>query len=99
MPNVELVYATEIYTARIREVEAIVPSVKTALDYRRMLDEKDIDAVLIATPQHLPFALLIPNSRCRSVTKRGGIYLWKDGREVTDTRNVTMEHPEEILFS
>ena len=53
VPNVELVYATDIYTARIREVQAIVPGVKTALDYRRMLDEKDIDAVLIATPQHL----------------------------------------------
>jgi predicted dehydrogenase len=53
IPNVELGYATDIYTARIREVEALVPGVKTALDYRRMLDEKDIDGVLIATPQHL----------------------------------------------
>ncbi len=52
-PNVELGYATDIYTARLREVEAIAPGVKTAMDYRRLLDEKDIDAVLIATPQHL----------------------------------------------
>src|SRR5436190_11562011 len=52
-PNVELGYATDIYTARIREVQALVPGVKTALDYRRLLEEKDIDAVLIATPQHL----------------------------------------------
>lgn len=242
VPNVELAYATDIYTARIREVEALVPGVKTALDYRRMLDEKDIDAVLIATPQHLhcehftatlnadkhcyqektmaftvdhakrmrtarlahpkltvqighqscsfgqvadainflsggklgkitminanmyrnsahdkpqwsrpvkadmtpenilwksflgdspekPFdanryinwrffweysggnvyenlchqlsfwykvmGLKIPSA----VTMRGGIYLWKDGREVPDTMNVTMEHPEEVLFS
>jgi predicted dehydrogenase len=29
----------------------------------------------------------------------GGIYLWKDGREVPDTMNVALEHPEEILFS
>ncbi len=29
----------------------------------------------------------------------GGVYLWKDGREVPDTMNVTLEHPEEILFS
>ena len=29
----------------------------------------------------------------------GGLYLWKDGREVPDTMNVSMEHPEEILFS
>lgn len=53
LPNVELAYAADVYTARLREVEAIAPGVKTALDYRRLLDEKDIDAVLIATPQHL----------------------------------------------
>ena len=29
----------------------------------------------------------------------GGIYLWKDGREVPDTMNVAMEQPEEILFT
>jgi predicted dehydrogenase len=35
----------------------------------------------------------------RAVTMNGGVYLWKDGREVPDTMNVSMEHPEEILFS
>jgi predicted dehydrogenase len=34
-----------------------------------------------------------------AVTMTGGLYLWKDGREVPDTMNVAMEHPEEILFS
>jgi hypothetical protein len=29
----------------------------------------------------------------------GGLYLWKDGREVPDTMNVSLEHPEELLFS
>ena len=35
----------------------------------------------------------------KAITMTGGIYLWKDGREVPDTMNVSMEHPEEILFS
>jgi hypothetical protein len=35
----------------------------------------------------------------RAVTSTGGIYLWKDGREVPDTMNVAMEHSEELLFS
>ena len=35
----------------------------------------------------------------KAVNMTGGIYLWKDGREVPDTMNVAMEHPEEILFS
>ena len=30
----------------------------------------------------------------------GGLYLWKDGREVPDTMNVSMEHSkEEMLFT
>jgi predicted dehydrogenase len=39
--------------------------------------------------------LEIPNS----VTATGGIFLWKDGREVPDTMNVSMEQGEELLFS
>ena len=35
----------------------------------------------------------------KAVTMTGGIYLWKDGREVPDTMSVTLEHPEELLFS
>ena len=35
----------------------------------------------------------------RAVTMTGGLYLWKDGREVPDTMNVAMEHSEEILYS
>lgn len=34
-----------------------------------------------------------------AVTMTGGVYLWKDGREVPDTMHVSMEHFEEILFS
>jgi predicted dehydrogenase len=35
----------------------------------------------------------------KSVTMTGGIYLWKDGREVPDTMNVSIEQPEEILVT
>ncbi len=35
----------------------------------------------------------------RAVTMTGGVYLWKDGREVPDTMCVTMEQPEEMLIS
>jgi len=31
----------------------------------------------------------------KAVTMTGGIYLWKDGREVPDTMNVSLEQPEE----
>jgi predicted dehydrogenase len=35
----------------------------------------------------------------QAVSMSGGIYLWKDGREVPDTMHVSMEHTEEVLFS
>jgi predicted dehydrogenase len=52
-PNVECVGAADIYTRRLEEVKQIAPEAKTYLDYRHLLDDKSVDAVLIATPQHL----------------------------------------------
>jgi predicted dehydrogenase len=52
-PNTELIGAADIYTERLSAVKKIAPNAKTYLDYRHMLEDKDIDAVLIATPQHL----------------------------------------------
>src|SRR4051794_4509209 len=52
-PNVECVGAADIYTRRLDEVKQIAPNAKTYLDYRNLLEDKDVDAVLIATPQHL----------------------------------------------
>ena len=51
--NVECVGAADIYTRRLEDVKQIAPNAKTYLDYRHLLDDKSIDAVLIATPQHL----------------------------------------------
>jgi predicted dehydrogenase len=52
-PNVECVGAADIYTRRLEEVKGIAPAAKTYLDYRHLLEDTSIDAVLIATPQHL----------------------------------------------
>jgi predicted dehydrogenase len=53
LPNVECVAAADIYTKALEAVKAIAPNAKTYLDHHRLLDDKDVDAVLIATPQHL----------------------------------------------
>jgi predicted dehydrogenase len=52
-PNVECVGAADVYTRRLDDVKNIAPAARTSLDYRHLLDDKSIDAVLIATPQHL----------------------------------------------
>ncbi len=52
-PNTEFVAFADIWTKRLEDAQKLVPGAKTYLDYRYLLDDKSIDAVLIATPQHL----------------------------------------------
>jgi predicted dehydrogenase len=51
--DVEAVAVADVYTRRHDETKGIVPGIATFKDYRALLDDKTIDAVLIATPQHL----------------------------------------------
>jgi predicted dehydrogenase len=53
LPNAEVVAFADIYTKRLDDAKKVVPDAKTYLDHRYLLDDKSIDAVLIATPQHL----------------------------------------------
>jgi predicted dehydrogenase len=50
--NAEAVAAADVYTRRLDEVKALAPQIKTYRDVRQLLDDKSVDAVLIATPQH-----------------------------------------------
>lgn len=59
-PNVEAVAAADIYERRFEGVKKLVPQIKTYLDFRQLLDDKSIDAVLIATPQHLHALHFVP---------------------------------------
>ena len=52
-PNTELIGIADIYTKRLEDGKKIAPDAKVYLDYRNLLEDKNIDAVLIATPQHL----------------------------------------------
>jgi len=52
-PNTEFVAFADVYTRRLEEAKQLAPAAKTYLDYRYLLDDKNVDAVIIATPQHL----------------------------------------------
>src|SRR5215467_9926186 len=51
-PNTQAVAVADVYTRRQEEAKKVAPSIQTFSDFRRLLDDKSIDAVLIATPQH-----------------------------------------------
>jgi predicted dehydrogenase len=52
-PNVELAAVADIYTKRLEDAQKLIPCAAIYHDHRRLLDDQNIDAVIIATPQHL----------------------------------------------
>lgn len=50
--NVELVAMADVYSRRRDQAKSKVPDIQTFDDYRRLLDMKDIDAVIVASPLH-----------------------------------------------
>ena len=58
-PKVEIVAVCDIYKPSIDAALNIVPTAKVYNDYRRLLDDKKIDAVVIATPldRHFQIAM------------------------------------------
>lgn len=59
-PNVEAVAVADVYTGRFAAAQKLVPGIKTYQDFRRLIDDKSIDAVLIATPQHQHCLQFVP---------------------------------------
>ena len=52
-PDVEMVAFADVFPVRLALAQKVAPDAKTYSDYRRLLDDKSIDAVVISTPQHL----------------------------------------------
>lgn len=53
IPNVELVAMADVYSRRRDDAKKKVPGIQTVVDYRRVLDMKDIDGVIVASPLHI----------------------------------------------
>ena len=50
--NVEVVAMADVYSRRRDHVKSKVPGIQTFDDHRRLLDMKDIDGVIVASPLH-----------------------------------------------
>ena len=53
VPGTQVVAIADVYTRRFDEAKQIVSGIQTFDDYRRVLDLKDIDGVIVATPLHI----------------------------------------------
>ena len=52
LPNVQVVAIADVYRGRFDEAKKIAPGILTFNDHRRLLDMKDLDAVIVASPLH-----------------------------------------------
>jgi len=50
--NIEVTAVADVYQRRMTRAQSVVPGVKGYLDYRRLLDSRDVDGVIVATPDH-----------------------------------------------
>jgi predicted dehydrogenase len=53
VPNVDLVAMADVYSRRRDEAKAKVPGIQTFDDHRRLLDMKDLDGIIVASPLHI----------------------------------------------
>jgi predicted dehydrogenase len=53
LPNADLVAVADVYTRRLDEAKHLSSSMQAFDDHRRLLDVKDIDAVIVASPLHI----------------------------------------------
>jgi len=52
-PNVEVAAFADVYNKRLDDVRKLVPAAAAYNDHRQLLCDQSIDAVIVATPQHL----------------------------------------------
>jgi predicted dehydrogenase len=53
IPNAQLVVIADIYARRRDEAKQMAPGIQTLEDYRRLLEMKDLDGVIVASPLHI----------------------------------------------
>lgn len=87
LPNVELAYVCDLDEARLAEGNKLAPDAKPVSDLRKILEDKSVDAVSIATPDHwhTPAALLALAAGKHVYVEKPCCHNVREGRMLVET--------------
>ncbi|MCS7315257.1 MAG: Gfo/Idh/MocA family oxidoreductase [Bryobacterales bacterium] len=89
--EIQIVAVCDVYDARRNEAARIAPGAEQYLDYRQLLARKDVDAVIVATPDHWHAAMTVEAMRAGKdvYVEKPMVHYPRDGQAIVRTARAT----------